>query len=162
MVKPNSKQSPSSSSRQELADLLKKGVANYYRRKRRVCYFELGLNRGGKLRADVFVLAMSGHIVVVEVKSCVADFSTFPAKAESYQQHCNQLYLAVTRAVYLKVKERIPKGVGVFIFNPEDWRTRPRLIRATSTELDADVKQNLFIRAAFRNADTSNRKNKRA
>jgi hypothetical protein len=144
------------------ADRIKKRVANYYRRKKRVCYYELGLNKGGKLRADVFVLAMSGHIVVVEVKSSVADFKSFPDKAPLYSNYCNQLYLAVEKPLYAKIKDRIPQGVGVFVFDPEDGRTKPRVIRAKNSALPEDVQKNLFIRAAFRNADTSNRKNKRA
>ena len=162
MAKLSSKPSPSSNNRQDVADGLKRAVSNYYKKKKRVSFFEIGLNRGGKLRADVFVLAMTGHIVVVEVKSCVADFATFPAKAESYAEYCNQLYLAVTKETYTKIKDRIPKGVGTFIFNPEDWRTKPRILRATNNQLDPDVQRNLFIRAAFRNSDTSNRKNRRA
>jgi hypothetical protein len=146
----------------EVADRIKKRVANYYKRKHRVCYSELGLNKGGKLRADVFVLAMSGHIVVVEVKSSVADFKSFPEKAPKYAQYCNQLYLAVDKPLYPKIKERIPAGVGVFIFDPEDGRTAPRVLKAKNNPLPDDVQRNLFIRAAFRNADTSNRKNKRA
>lgn len=146
----------------DTADRIKKRVANYYRRKKRVCFYELGLNRGGKLRADVFVLAMSGHIVVVEVKSSVADFKSFPEKAPKYSEYCNQLYLAVEKPLYAEIKELIPKGVGVFIFDPNDGRTKPKILKAKNTPLSPEVQQNLFIRAAFRNADTSNRKNKRA
>jgi len=146
----------------EVADRIKKRVATYYKRKKRTCFYELGLNKGGKLRADVFVLAMSGHIVVVEVKSSVADFRSFPDKASSYAQYCNQLYVAVEKPVYTKIKDDIPKGVGVFVFDPEDGRTKPRILKAKHSDLEPYVQRNLFIRAAFRNSDTTNRKNKRA
>lgn len=143
----------------EIADTLKRRVAQYYKKKKRVCFYELGLNRRGKLRADVFVLAMSGHIVVVECKSSVADFKTFPDKAESYAEHCNQLYLAVMAPLYDKIKAKIPKGVGVFIFQ-DDGRKAPKIKKAIHRELSDEVKTNLFIRAAFRNSDTTTRKNK--
>ena len=143
----------------DIADDLKHRVAVYYKKKKRVSFFELGLTTRGKLRADVFVLAMSGHIVVVECKSSVADFKTFPDKADLYASYCNQLYLAVMAPLYEKIKTRIPKGVGVFIFQ-EDARRSPKLKKAIHRELDEDVKRNLFIRAAFRNSDTTTRKNK--
>lgn len=149
--------------RQETADWLKARVANYYRRKKRVSFFELGLNRGGKLRADVFVLAMSGHIVIVEVKSSVADFRTGVHKwVDGYMPLCNQFYCAVTKAVFAKIKDDIPPGVGVFIFNTEDGRLKPRVLRAKNRELDPELSRSLFIRAAFRNSDNTNRKNRRA
>lgn len=146
----------------DTADRIKKLVANYFKRKKRVCFYELGLNRGGKLRADVFVLAMTGHTVVVEVKSSVADFKSFPDKAASYAEFCNQLYLAVEKPLYRKIKDRIPAGVGVFVFDEEDGRKKPRVMRARNRELDPEVAKSLLIRAAFRNSDTTNRKNKRA
>ena len=144
----------------DIADSLKKRVATYYRKKKRVAFAELGLNRGGKLRADVFVLAMSGHIVVVECKSSVADFKSFPDKAALYAEFCNQLYLAVYKPLYEKVKDRIPKGVGCFIFDPDDARRKPVIKKAMNRELDNEVQRNLFIRAAFRNSDNTNRKHK--
>lgn len=143
-----------------VSDDLKQRVARYYKRKHRVCYFELGLNRGGRLRADVFVLAMSGHIVVLETKSSVRDFLS-DYKWELYKDYCNQFYLVFFREVYEKVKDKIPKGTGVFIFE-QDARRKPKVISCRSQDLDSEVKHNLIIRAAFRNSDTTNRKNRRA
>ncbi len=149
--------------RQETADWLKRRVAMYYKKKKRVSFFELGLNRGGKLRADVFVLAMSGHIVVVEVKSSVADFRTGVHKwVDGYMPLCNQFYCAVTKKVYPKIKDEIPKGVGVFVFDEEDARLKPKVLKAKHRDLDPELSRSLYIRAAFRNSDTTNRKNKRA
>ena len=144
----------------DIADALKRRVAQYYRRKKRVSFFELGLTAKGRLRADVFVLAMTGHIVVVECKSSVADFKSFPEKAEAYAACCNQLYLAVYAPLYTKIKAQIPKGVGCFVFDPEDGRRKPVVKKAVNKELPSDVQRNLFIRAAFRNSDTTNRKHK--
>jgi hypothetical protein len=90
----------------------------------------------------------------------VADFKSFPAKAASYAEYCNQLYLAVMKPLYEKIKDRIPPGVGCFIFDPEDGRRKPIVKRAKHKELNDEVQRNLCIRAAFRNSDTTNRKNK--
>ena len=143
----------------DVADALKRRVANYYARKHRVAFAELGLNRGGRLRADVFILAMSGHMVIVEVKSSVSDWRA-DFKLLNYVPYCNQLYVAVYQPVYEKIKAEIPKGVGVFIFNPDDARRAPKVLKAKSNDMDEDVKRNLLVRAAFRNADNCNRKNK--
>jgi hypothetical protein len=143
----------------EVADRIKRRVANYFRRKRRVSFYEVGLNKGGRLRADVLVLAMTGHIVVVEVKSSVSDFRT-DKKLLHYRPYCDQLYIALNREVYAKVKSEIPEGVGVFIFNPDDGRTAPKVLRAKNVGVDEEVRKNIVIRAAFRNSDNTNRKNR--
>ena len=149
--------------RQETADWLKRRVAVYYKRKARVCFFELGLNPKGRLRADVFVLAMSGHIVVVEVKSSVPDFKAGVHKwVDGYMPLCNQFYCAVTTEIFAKIKALIPKGVGVFIFDESDGRKKPKILKAVNRKLDPELSRSLFIRAAFRNSDTTNRKNRRA
>jgi hypothetical protein len=143
----------------DAADSLKARVVNYYKKKHRVAFYELGLNKGGRLRADVFILAMSGHIVIVEVKSSVADWRA-DFKIGNYAAYCNQLYAAFYRPVYEKVKAEIPKGIGVFIFDETDGRRKPTILRAANNELDLDTRNNLLVRAAFRNADNCNRKNK--
>ena len=50
-----------------IADSIKREIAIYFKRKMRAVYFEIGLLRGGRLRADVLVLAMNGHLVILEV-----------------------------------------------------------------------------------------------
>ncbi len=50
-----------------VADSIKRQIAIYFKKKMRAVYFEIGLLRGGKLRADVLVLAMNGHLVILEV-----------------------------------------------------------------------------------------------
>jgi hypothetical protein len=124
-------------------------------------YFELGVERGGRLRADVLALAMNGHVVIIEVKSSVSDFRT-DKKMEGYLPYCNQFYLAVTKSVYEKIKDDFDiEGAGVFILS-DDGRTILKVKPATNYEVDTEVSYNLAIRAAFRNSDTNNRKNVRA
>lgn len=157
--KPVTPRAPTAGKRTEIADTLKKRVAHYYSRKHRVAFAELGLNKQGRLRADVFILAMTGHMVIVEVKSSVADWRA-DFKLLSYVPYCNQLYVAMYKPVYDKVKDEIPRGVGAFVFDPNDGRRAPVVKAAKSNDMDPDVKQNLLVRAAFRNADNCNRKNK--
>lgn len=146
--------------RTEIANNIKKTVAKRFKKKKRAVYFELGVARGGKLRADVLALAMNGHIVIVEVKSSVSDFRT-DKKMAGYLPYCNQFYLAVTAKVYAKIKDEIIDGAGVLILSA-DGGYIGKVKRAKNREVDTEVSYNLAIRAAFRNSDTNNRKNVRA
>lgn len=145
-------------SRKEIADNIKKSVGIYYRKKRRAVFPELGVTKGGSLRADLLVLAMNGHVVIVEVKSSVADFRT-DKKMVKYLPYCSQAYVAMTIKTYRKVEDDIDPRFGVFIMT-RDGVTIKKVKPAKSRDLKPEVAQNLAIRAAFRSMDKSNRKNK--
>ena len=49
------------------ADVMKATLAKRFKKRRRAVYFELGINKKGRLRADLLALAMNGHIVIVEI-----------------------------------------------------------------------------------------------
>ena len=145
----------------DTADAIKRSVARYFNKKRRAVYYEIGLNKGGRLRADVLVLAMNGHVVIVEVKSSKQDFLT-DKKMEGYLDYCNQFYLAIPSTVYKKVKGRFDiEGAGVFLMS-DDGTKIEKVLRAKNYDIEQSVSYNLAIRAAFRNSDTNNRKNVRA
>ena len=143
-----------------IADTIKNRVARYYSRKHRVCFFELGLCSGGRLRADVMALAMNGHVIVVEVKSSVADYRS-DKKMLLYKEYCNKLYVALPISVYEKVKEDIhlDKDVGVFVMS-DDGSVLKKVLPSRNRQIHEDVSYNLAIRAAFRASDTTNRKNR--
>jgi hypothetical protein len=145
--------------RKEITNTIKTEVAKYFHARRRAIFFELGLNKGGKLRADVFALSMRGEVSIVEVKSCLADFKA-DCKYMGYAEYCTQLYLAMPLEVYEKVKDTIPKTVGVFLYQQHgDRLERIRILPAKKRALDNKVLLNLTIRAAFRNSDKTSRKN---
>lgn len=133
-------------------------VARYYYKKGRQSFFELGLCTMGRLRADVFVLAMNGHIVIVEVKSSLADFRT-DKKMKAYEEYSNQTYLALPESVYRKVKEQILPGWGCFVMS-EDGTRILKVKGAKPFDIDPQITQELCIRAAFRSADTNTVKSK--
>ena len=141
-----------------IADAIKLRVARYYAAKMRMCFFELGLCSGGRLRADVLALAMNGWIVIVEVKSSVADFRA-DKKMHLYEQWANQAYVAMPESVYLKVKEKILPDWGVFIMS-EDGSVLKKVLGAKSYSIEEEDTRNILIRAAFRSADTNKTKNK--
>lgn len=135
-------------------------MGRYYHKKHRAVYFELGLNKSGRLRADVFALAMNGYMVIVEVKSSVADFRA-DKKMESYFDFANQMYLATPEKVYAKIKGDLLEGLGVFIMS-DDGRSILKVKAAKRYEIDDETILNMAIRCAFRDSDTSTRKNKNA
>lgn len=149
---------PAPLNRKEIAANIQKAVGLYYRGKNRAVLPELGLCRGGRLRADLFVLAMNGHAVVVEIKSSVADFRT-DKKMHKYLPFCNQAYLAVTKKVYAKIKEDIHPSFGVFVMCPEG-KSIVKVKKSRKREIAQDVIFNLAMRAVFRVMPSSTRKNK--
>jgi len=49
-------------------------------------------------RADIIALAMDATIIIVEIKSSVADFRAADAKWREYRAHCDKFYFAIPRA----------------------------------------------------------------
>ena len=141
-----------------IADVIKRTVAKRFKKQKKAVFFELGLCKGGRYRADVFALSMRGHVTVVEVKSSVYDFRS-DKKMHHYLNYCDQFYLAVTKSVYDQIDFDLP-GAGVFILS-NDGLFIDKVKPAKNRGLDEDTSYNLAIRAAFRNCDTSTRKNKK-
>jgi hypothetical protein len=149
-----------------LAHQIKDAVSKYWLKKRMAIAFELGLCKGGRLRADVFALSMSGKVVVIETKSGVADFRS-DKKWHLYKEYADQFYFAMDHATYLKVKADIPKGTGIFVVKEVSNRKGTRTLlkasvvqRAKWEPIDEEVRRNLIIRMAFRNADATKYKRK--
>ncbi|ACI99908.1 MULTISPECIES: MmcB family DNA repair protein [Rhodospirillales] len=77
-------------------------------------------------RADVFGLAEDGGVLIVEVKSCVADFRA-DHKWPDYREFCDCFYFAVAADF---PQELIPDGCGLMVadaFGAEVLREAPVL-----------------------------------
>jgi hypothetical protein len=70
---------------------------------------ELGLSDGR--RADIVALRSDGTILIVEVKSCVADFRT-DNKWRDYAAHCDRLYFAISEATPAEI---MPEEAGLIL-----------------------------------------------
>jgi hypothetical protein len=70
---------------------------------------ELSLASGR--RADLVAIGMSGEILVIEVKSCVADFRA-DQKWKEYREHCDRLLFAVAPDF---PQELIPASAGLIV-----------------------------------------------
>ena len=62
-------------------------------------------------RADVFALGPKGEIVIIEIKSSVADFRS-DAKWPDYRDYCDRFYFAVGHAF---PKDLIPENTGLIV-----------------------------------------------
>jgi hypothetical protein len=148
--------------RKQIAELLKFYARSYYTEKCYAVNAEVGLNQSGQLRADLLGVNMKSEIVVCEIKSCPADFYADHRKGKwhKYLEYSNKLYFVVGVKTYEKIKNDIPKGVGIFVlrrfYKPGDSVPYHRLRmvqRAEHREMNPDIKLNLCIRLAFRNCD---------
>ena len=140
------------------ADEIKQRVARYFIKKRRCIHFEVGLNKRGRLRADVVALAMNGYLTIVEVKSSKRDF-TSDKKFTKYAPYCDQLYLAFTEEVYEDVCHLVPASVGVLVVYNRAYpsgvvRKSVRVEQpARRHEVSEDVRFNMVTRMAFKSSD---------
>lgn len=133
------------------AEHIKQCVARYYHKKLWFTASEVGLCKHGRLRADLIASNMGSYLVIIEVKSSVADFRT-DKKWHKYAEFANKFYFAFSPEVYEKVKDKIPKGVGVFLVY-DSGHTKVRC-PARHHEIEAATKLNLMTRLAYRSNDT--------
>jgi len=70
---------------------------------------ELALSDGR--RADIVALAGDGTLLIVEVKSCVADFRA-DHKWREYAAHCDRLYFAISEATPVAI---MPQEAGLIL-----------------------------------------------
>jgi hypothetical protein len=70
---------------------------------------ELGLRDGR--RADIVGLGPDGEILIVEVKSCPADFRA-DRKWRDYSTHCDRLYFAISEAT---PTDMMPDDAGLIL-----------------------------------------------
>jgi hypothetical protein len=92
-------------------------------------------------RADVLALGRDGSLVIVEVKSSVADFRS-DRKWPEYRQWCDQLYFAVAESF---PQELIPEECGLIV---ADAFSAVILREAPSQKLDAARRRALHLRFA--------------
>lgn len=114
---------------------------------------ELGLIRRGRLRADVYGFTTSLHTVLVEVKSCPADFNV-DGKLHLYREFCDRMYVCVDSDTYKKVKTRLLElcdthTMGILIVNPETGYIKVHK-NCKYVKSDMKVKKPIIIRAAYR------------
>jgi hypothetical protein len=73
---------------------------------------ELGISDGR--RADIVALGGDGSLLIVEIKSCLADFRA-DRKWRDYAAHCDRLYFAISVDMPAEI---IPEDVGLIVADP--------------------------------------------
>ena len=63
-------------------------------------------------RADIIALAMDATIIIVEIKSSVADFRAADAKWREYRAHCDKFYFAIPESVPVDI---MPEDAGLIL-----------------------------------------------
>src|ERR1700744_52328 len=111
---------------------------------------------------------MKGELVIVEVKSSVVDFRA-DKKWHNYLGFSNRLYFCLNKPTYDKVRDKIPKGVGIMVVRKflhkktKRMRYTIKVVQpAAYRPLADDIKLNLAIRLVFRNADFNRYKRRSA
>jgi hypothetical protein len=87
---------PEDGRQSETARLVAQGVRRMLRTMNLASVTELNLADGR--RADLMALAPDGTLIIVEIKSSVADFRA-DAKWPFYRNHCDRLYFAIPATV---------------------------------------------------------------
>lgn len=146
--------------RKEIADVLKIAAANLFFKSRYSCTYELGLESWGRRRADVVAVKLSGHIVIVEVKSSVEDFRS-DKKFKQYLKYCDRFYFCFTPETWDKIKAkeellaRVPKRAGVILLLKTGYA---RIVRPCKIkEMDLELRLSMLARLAWRAGDLSKR-----
>jgi len=114
----------------------------------------------GRRRVDVIGNKISGQIVIVEVKSSLADLRT-DNKMHEYRPFCDRMYLCVTKKVYEKAQtaklltQRRLGDCGVLVLDDTGYcRIRTK---ARSRPMDLEVRVTILARLAWRSGDLSKR-----
>jgi hypothetical protein len=123
--------------RKEIADALKEAAGYMFFRYRYSIAYELGLTSWGGRRADVIGNKISGDLVMIEVKSSVADFRS-DDKWHEYLPFADRFYLAFTEEVARKVNKK------------------PELM----SRIAPDIRVTTLARLAWRAGDLSKRTNR--
>jgi len=147
-------------SRKHIADVLKQAAAYAFFRYGYSMSFEVGLKAWGSRRADILGNKINGDLVLLEVKSSVADFRS-DTKWHEYLDYADRVYLVFTKEVARKIhdepelKARIPKRVGVMVL--EDYGYTRVVKNAQRVDVDPKLRMLTLARLAWRQGELSKR-----
>lgn len=138
-------------SRPDTTSALSEYVQQYWISKGYSCHPEMGLVKGGRLRADVFCLNTKGHTILVETKSCWSDFST-DKKWQKYKLYANKFFFAVSEHFYEKdgarLWEAIKEYAGILVVT----QTGKVYVKHRAKEFDVHsrISRRMLTRCAWR------------
>lgn len=128
---------------------LRQVVSKRFVDKQFAVHHEVGLNSGGSLRADLVATNTKPTIIICEIKSSVQDFKQ-DKKWQNYLPYCTQFYFVMAVSVYAKVKDLIPKSVGVFTI--DENLTMTLVGKSAKRKLTTDNTISVLSRCSYRTA----------
>lgn len=138
--------------RKDVTKLLTSAAREYFLGKRYAVYLEVGVSMYGQHRADVLALGYRGEIVIVEVKSCLADF-TGDKKWCKYLEYCNKMYFIILEEEHNRFKKFYSSfkevGVGVILYNPISGKTKVK-VNAKKSNTRKGIKKRLITELAYK------------
>lgn len=147
-------------SRKTVTEALTKAAVMHMVRYGFAIHKEIGLSRGGTLRADLLCLNFKKKLVVMEVKSSLADLNT-DSKWPKYLSLCDQLVFVMPESVWHKLKDKPGRGAGVLVLDEKTGHLRSVQRATTQDILDDETRDYLILRMAYRSAEYSKRNVKR-
>lgn len=140
--------------RKQVAEALTQMVVMHWVKRGAACFVQQGVNRWGKLRADVVAMWLNGSITITEIKSCRADF-TSDRKWQQYREYCDKLYFCFPSDLGLD----IPKGIGVLLPNARGHLSAHQ--NASEVRMSPKLRKELIVRLAWRSGTFSKRNTRR-
>jgi hypothetical protein len=139
---------PSDGRQSETASTIARGVRRLLRAQGYASVTELPLLDGR--RADVVALASDGALLIVEIKSSVADFRA-DRKWRDYRAHCDRLYFAISDDM---PREIMPLDAGLIVAD----RFGAEIVReAEARNLAPATRRAVLLRFAMAAADRLHR-----
>lgn len=143
----------SSKSRREVTDLLTKAVTLYLVDRRYSVHQEIGVKT--RRRLDILSLNYAGHIIGVEVKSCMEDYKS-DQKWRTYLPYVNKLYFCFPSDMWQKHKDRLKREIGtdagiIVVETLANGFVRSKIVKAVSDRpLDKGILLQNAIKMAWR------------
>jgi hypothetical protein len=163
VYKPKTPREVKPGSRKEVADGLKLAAAFLFHKRGYAAAFELAISSWGGRRADVICNKISGHTIMIEVKSSVADFSADKKWPEYMRSRMvDKFYFIFTQDVWYKIQKnpvlsaRIGKTPGVILLDPATGYAYIKK-HAASIEVPVENRVVMLARLAWRQGDLSKR-----
>lgn len=144
-------------SRKETTALLTRAVTLYLVDRRYSVHQEIGIK--SRRRLDILSLNYKGHIIGVEVKSCLDDYRS-DQKWRSYLPYVNKLYFCFPIEMWEKHKERlkteIGKDAGVMVVETTaNGFIRTKIVKSVNDNpVDKQVLLQNYIKMAWRGGES--------
>lgn len=152
-------------SRREITEILTRAVTLYLVDRRYSVHHEIGVKT--RRRLDILSLNYKGHIIGIEVKSCIDDYRS-DQKWRTYLPYVNKLYFCFPAEMWDKHKERLKTEIGsdagvMVVETLANGFIRAKVVKAVAErELDKNILLQNCIKMAWRGGESCAQYAKRA